>query len=212
MLVLLQIVNYGLIWVTISDDNVAYLYLKYKFDVTGTDYAYMLTFLMISFTVGLLLVVPLATNVLKISDSVLLCFCLFSCAAGNLLASFATSLYPMYFLGKLAMCMYISIFSVARAQLTRCIDQEEVGKVFGGIALLAAVIPFGSNPLFRMVFEKTKDNSPPAPQIVTAASIQALAGFLNLFIFTQLAKNLPQEQKENKGGEKEPNEEIVTCL
>ena len=79
--------------------------------------------------------------------------------------------------------------------------------MFGGIALLAAVIPFGSNPLYRMIFEKTKDNDPPAPQIVTTASILAFAGFLNLFILTQLKKNLSTDKEED---ESETNMDIET--
>ena len=129
MLVLLQILNYGIFLITVADDiflPVVYMYLKYKFNTSGSDYAYLLTLVMISFMVGLLVVVPLATKVLRISDSVLLCFCLWSCAAGNLLASFATSLYPVYFLGKVATFMTIAIWGVARSQLSRCIDEEEV--------------------------------------------------------------------------------------
>ena len=99
--------------------------------------------------------------------------------------------------------MWLAVFGVARSQLTRCIDQEEVGRVFGGIALLAAVIPFGSNPLFRMIFEKTKDWHPPALQMVTAAVVQAVAGILNLAIYSQLTRNIRVEPDVDKDSSKQ---------
>ena len=151
MLVLLQIFNYGLIYVTVADEisgpNV-YLYLRYKFHVSSPDYAYMLTFVMIAFTASLLLAVPLATNILGISDSLLLCFCLFTGSAGNLLSSFATSLYPVYFLGKLATFMTIAIWGVARSQLSRCIDEEEVGRPYFYFLIMSNALFLISNVLF----------------------------------------------------------------
>ena len=55
----------------------------------------------------------------------------------------------------LAAFLLASIYGVARSQLSRCVDQDEIGKVFGGIALLAASIEFGSSPLYKIIFQET---------------------------------------------------------
>lgn len=44
------------------------------------------------------------------------------------------------------MILFTFVFSSARAVVTKCIDDNEVGKVLSGFAIMAALIPFGSNP------------------------------------------------------------------
>ena len=71
MLVLIQIFNYSLYIFTVADDiflPIVYQFLKYKFNTSSSEYAYLLTLIMASFVVGLLVVVPLASKVLKVSD------------------------------------------------------------------------------------------------------------------------------------------------
>ena len=104
--------------------------------------------------------------------------------------------------------------------ISRCIDQDEIGKVFGGIALLAASIEFGSSPLYKIIFEKTKDWRPSSVQLVTTASILGLAGLLNLFIYSQLRRNKQQEEEDGSGQQEETkdgdigvkNDDVTTKL
>ena len=54
----------------------------------------------------------------------------------------------------------IVVYSVTRSQFTRCVDKDEVGKVFSAVALLAAIMPLVSSPLGKKLYNATIDTFP----------------------------------------------------
>ena len=51
--------------------------------------------------------------------------------------------------------LWIAQFSSARSLFTKCIHEDEVGKLYSAIAFLAAVMPMLSNPAFRKLYDVT---------------------------------------------------------
>ena len=108
------------------------------------------------------------------------------------------SLWQFYLgfgLGTMGYCKY----AVVRSLLSKCIDTDEVGKVFSILAVIASVAPVGGNPVFRQLYNKTLSTFPGAVFLLYAALL-SLAGFVNLFLYFMRRKIKTGNEVEEETG------------
>jgi hypothetical protein len=96
--------------------------------------------------------------------------------------------------------------------LSKCIDTDEIGKVFSILAVVASVAPIGGNPVFRQLYNSTLNVFPGAVFLLFAA-LFFLAGTVNLFLYFMRDKinndDSPEVEKEGNLGEKEKESSSV---
>ena len=80
--------------------------------------------------------------------------------------------------------MELAKYGVVRSLLSKCVHENETGKIFSVLGILAAVSPMIFNPVSRMIYNESLETFP-ATLIVICASLMFLATILNLFLYTQ---------------------------
>jgi MFS-type transporter involved in bile tolerance (Atg22 family) len=105
-------------------------------------------------TIFLLFIMPIISGKLKVHDALLITIlnCVEIVAA--IAKPFTTSLWQFYFvygLGTFGFCK----FGIIRSLLSKCIEPDEVGKVFSLLAIISALAPIAGNPVFRQLYNYT---------------------------------------------------------
>ena len=68
----------------------------------------------------------------------------------------------------------MSSWASARTLFTLCVNENEIGKIYASVGIVASIAPLLSNPAYRTLYNLTIDNFPGA--------IFLLAGFKNIAI------------------------------
>ena len=180
--IICQFFCYGLYLFTLEIQGLVYLYMLLVFDgFNETDYAMMNIVMLLLAFVCLIIVMPILSGKLKIHDAFML-FIIVSCeVVSSTTIPFVKSLWQFYFtlgLGTIGVCKY----AVVRSLMSKCIDSNEVGKVFSLFAVAASIAPIGGNPIFRQLYNKTMDTFPGAIFLL-CAGLLFLAACVNLFSY-----------------------------
>ena len=181
-LIFLQFFCYGMYLFTLMMHQLVYLYLLLVFDgYSETDYAHFQIFMSLVSFVCLMVIMPIFSGKFEVHDGLML-FVISVCEVSSaLVLPFTTEVWQFYVafaVGSMGYCKY----AVVRSLLSRCIDTDEVGKVFSILSVIASVAPIGGNPVFRQLYNKTIDTFPGAIFILFAALL-SLAGMVNLFLY-----------------------------
>lgn len=72
----------------------------------------------------------------------------FMSAGSSLCTAFASTLWQFY-LAQFGSCINICLYSIARSLFTRAVNPNEVGKIFGFVALMVATVPLLGNLVYR---------------------------------------------------------------
>ena len=80
--------------------------------------------------------------------------------------------------------MELAKYGVVRSLLSKCVHENETGKIFSVLGILAAVSPMIFNPVSRIIYNKSLETFP-ATLIIICASLMFLATILNLLLYTQ---------------------------
>ena len=80
--------------------------------------------------------------------------------------------------------MELAKYGVVRSLLSKCVHENETGKIFSVLGILAAVSPMIFNPVSRTIYNKSLETFP-ATLIIICASLMFLATILNLLLYTQ---------------------------
>ena len=70
-----------------------------------------------------------------------------------------------------------------RSLFSRCVEPDEVGKIFSAVAIITAVAPLASNIAMRKLYSATLDTYPQAFMLYTGA-LFLLATALNFYLWT----------------------------
>ena len=67
---------------------------------------------------------------------------------------------------------------------SKCVHEDETGKMFSALAVIAATVPMIAFPAMRLFYNKTLDIFP-AAEVLLTTSIVLVATVLNFLIYTQ---------------------------
>jgi len=204
-LIFLQFFCYAMYLFTLMMHQLVYLYMLLVFDgFTETDYAHFNIIMSLLSFVCLMVIMPLFSGKFEVHDALML-FAISVCeVASAVVIPFTTELWQFYVAWAVSTMGYCK-YAVVRSLLSKCIDANEVGKVFSILAVIASVAPIGGNPVFRQLYNKTLDTFPGAIFLLFAALL-ALAGMVNLFLYFMRGKidhrAVGEDQQEVQGQEK----------
>ena len=75
-------------------------------------------------------------------------------------------------------------FSLVRSLLSKCVEPEEIGKMFSVLAIFSALMPLLANIIFRKLYSWTLPIFPGA-EMVMAASLLTISALLNIYLYMQ---------------------------
>lgn len=146
-----------------------------------TDFSYYSVFsnlIAIFYLVG---VTPFLSDKLKLHDALIL-FIIVSFEGVSLCVTpLATELWHFYIVTGFNMFGYCK-YSVLRSLLSKSFANDEIGKVFSVLAVLAALAPVAGNPIFRQLYNSTLERFPGAAFLL-AGLMMLVAALGNLVIY-----------------------------
>ena len=161
-----------------------YLYMLIKFDgFTSTDFAYFSVTLNVCSIICLIVIMPIVSGKLNVSDSLLLTFISVAETLGYVLSPFTSNL-TLFYLCQILSTIGNCKFPIGRSLLSKYCDPEDVGKMFSIQSILISLAFMISNPIVRQLYNKTIENFPGAFLLLNA-SVLLLAGCGNLFIYSK---------------------------
>ena len=119
---------------------------------------------------------------------------------GLILSAFSNELWQFYAAHAITI-IYECKYGLFRSVLSRCVEEQENGKVFSALALLFQFIPLLANPAFRKLYNTTLESFPGA-EIVMSACAFYITVLISLYLYTQRDriyidrdwKNIKEEQ------------------
>jgi len=209
LLIILQFFCYGLYIFTAEMYRLTYLYMLLVFDgFNEKDYVLLKIVMSLLGFFCLMVIMPIFSGKLQIHDTLLLLVIVTCDVVSSAILPFVDSLWQFYLargLGTIGYCKY----SVVRSLLSKCIDANEVGKVFSLLAIVASIAPIGGNPLFKQLYNKTIGTFPGAIFHLFAALL-FLAACGNLFMY--FMRHEMDHQSEVNPNEQELEEKNSDCI
>ena len=182
LLITLQLLCYFLYMFTSQINRLIYLYMLLVFDgFTGKDYAHLSVAMSVLRAIFLLFVMPVISGKLKVHDALLVTVMVSFEVVAGIIKPFSTTLWQFclaYGLGTIGYCK----FGILRSLLSKCIEPDEVGKVFSLLAVISAVAPMIGNPIFRQLYNFTLAIYPGAMFLILAAFL-FVAVCANAFVY-----------------------------
>lgn len=166
--VILLIVNFAIFMFCLNTTHYDYLLVINKYQWDAADYSNYLSVQRTCRFLGLFVILPLLSRVLKLPDSLVAAGGTVLTIAAYLLIALGPSdwsydIDPSWLLYLSTVLQLNSVITVTiRSQCTKEVDQTEIGRIFAVVALGQAIVPLVANPLFGLVYNATLDTLPGA--------------------------------------------------
>ena len=96
---------------------------------------------------------------------------------------------------------HISPYLPFRSLITKCVNPDEVGKIFSIVGAFQALLPFGSSPLFGFLYRATVATFP-AAFLFLVAGLKLIEAIIVLVVFVGVKKENKRIQREIVKAEK----------
>jgi MFS family permease len=189
-LIILQLCLFTIYWITVETLSLTYNYLRLAIDgFDGSEYATFSMVMQLANAFYLIIIVPVLNVFGNLHDTLVLFTILIVETAGNIFTGLSNNLWQVY-LSQIVAAIGLCKYSLVRTLLSKCIEQDEVGKVFSVLAVIAALAPVGGSPLFKQVFNLTSETRPGTFYLMAGGfCLAAAAGNLVLFFKRRLLVN-----------------------
>ena len=148
-LLMIQLISYSLLWFNYGYEGLEYLYLlKVYEDFTYAYYSYFSAVKSTVISLFLLLILPKLKNV---EPSM---FCVISMALQGLTFVLLPWMpnFWMYFGTYILTITYWSAWSNARTLFTLCVSENEIGKIYAAVSIMASMTPLFSGTVYRKIY------------------------------------------------------------
>ena len=142
-----------------GESVIGYNYVMTRFSWGPAEYSDYTTVAEIIDIVGQSICIPLL-GFLQIRDSVLVPFLLGTIIARDLVKAFAEYGW-MYYLGSAINFMGGYAFSASRSIVSKCVEKDELGKVFALLSSLESLVPIGMSQAYASLWAATSDLGDP---------------------------------------------------
>lgn len=175
-ILLMLLLSFFALMLCLNTGDFDYLMTRLKFGWSSRDWGNYLTVQRVTRLVSLIIMLPVLTSLLHVSDIMIV--------IGGLIVTAVS--YSIMCLTNLDMMMYVaagtqmnSITSVAiRSQLSKIVESSEIGKIFAVVAVGQSLISLISHSIFGIVYRLTLAVFPTAYLIIVVSSISLAAGLV----------------------------------
>ena len=118
-------------------------------------------------------------------------------------------------------------YALARALMSKCVEEDELGKIFSGMTIMVAFIPFATNPgkslkkkivkkkafytyfffvlVYRKVYSATLEVFPGFYMFMSSFSL-LIAGLINFYLYTQRHRMILKDEGQQRQQQHEQHE------
>lgn len=137
----------------IGEGNVRYLYTRYKFNWQDDMYSYYVASQMATGAFVVIIILPIMNKKLKMNDVDIALLALFARIINELIVAFSSAGWMMFLSS-------VTLFGECagpplRSLMTKCVDHNEVGKMFTMLAVVESGIPIISGVMYSQVYNAT---------------------------------------------------------
>ncbi|GAB6023127.1 hypothetical protein CHUAL_007211 [Chamberlinius hualienensis] len=165
-----------------GDNTMLYPFAQLKFDFQVKNFSIYQAYVMGLNCFGALVVIPLLSYILKISDITLV----LAAVIFNIIGELSMALSPTviwFYLGSTFLLFSTPSHVLGRAIMSKCVDKDEQGKLLSTYALLIAGIPMLVAFAYNRLFHATIDSFPAAPLVVSSVIyLFPFVGFLWMYV------------------------------
>jgi len=129
-------------WIVSGDNSLRYVYMLKTFPgFDGASFSHFILFFNIKDIFALLVIMPIVSAKFQMHEALLIAITLVLQSLGYFFAAFATKLW-LFYLIHILWIMSFCKYALARALLSKCVEKDELGKIFSGMTIMVAFIPF----------------------------------------------------------------------
>eukprot|EP00092_Neocalanus_flemingeri_P020690 GFUD01022421.1.p1 GENE.GFUD01022421.1~~GFUD01022421.1.p1 ORF type:complete len:371 (+),score=25.84 GFUD01022421.1:115-1113(+) len=170
------------------DDTLLYLYFKDKFNWVEENFTNFQSLWTFSMVIGQFALTPILTKVVRMSEPLIGIFSCVSKGSYYLLLASSSKEWMVYVAAMVGMEGGVGNI-VSRSLLARLVRQDELGKIYGLLAILDASLPFAACPIITNLYKATIDTMPGAFCLLNAGVLLVLSVFfLAIYILIRVYK------------------------
>ena len=166
---------YAIICGSHEEELMRYLYLQKSFGFTGTDFAYLTAFITSMNSVGLLIILPLLSQLFKFHDATIQTITMAVECLGIFAFAFSANLAQVYVSNGIMELLAFLKFGLIRSLMSKCVQSDETGKIFSACALWRSIFGLIGTFAYRQLYNATLDTFPAAEIL--------MKGILYFFVF-----------------------------
>ncbi len=232
--VILLIANFALFMFPLNTSHYDYLLTQLRYDWTIVEYSDYLSFQRICRMLGLFLLLPFLSKVLKVDDALTVTVCTLLTTGAYLLIALGSEdwtgpdgTWSAGWIMFLSACFQFNsvITVIIRSQCTKSVGEAEIGRVFAAVAFIQCLVPLVAYPTYGLVYQATLHTFPGAYLVIVSALL-FVAFLISIFLTIESKKgrlglkmdnNLDQQQQEQNSDteseqeKKETGEEEKKC-
>jgi len=160
--------------------TVSYMFYRLQYQIKNTDMTTMMSIGGPLMLVTQLLIIPFLSGLLKLRDTSILSLAVAMVIIGDLIRAFNSKLWVLYAAMVFGM-LANTITTTSRSNLSKLMEEQEIGKAFSILGILQALLPVVTKPAFAILYQKTLKIFPATYLLVVSVFY---AGVLAILIFT----------------------------
>ncbi|XP_059094311.1 thymic stromal cotransporter homolog [Tigriopus californicus] len=187
----LLVLNFMVFMFCLNTNRYDFLLVQNEYDWTIVEFSSYLSVQRICRLLGLFILLPLLSRVLKIDDALIASLSTVVTIVAYGLIAFGNDTWtgptgtwiPGWVLYLSAALQFNSMITVIlRSQCTKAVDVSEIGRIFSVVAFGQAIVPLISNPLFSLIYQNTL-NSFPGAYLLVVDLLLLCALFSSLYLW-----------------------------
>ncbi len=180
----LSLICMALYSVTINEFRMMYPFLKYKYDVSYSEYSLFNVISSSMNLISLTVLMPVMVYLLKLHETTILTLTSIVGGFGVAAASAANTLIPGFLLSYSVANLRYCCNPAGRSLVTRIVDKEEIGRTYAVVSLLTTLFGLIGTIVYRLVYDFTLESYSGA-FLLLSAFCYWVAGLITFFLFTQ---------------------------
>ena len=184
-ILLVQFSMYAIYCASYEEELIRYLYLQKSFEgFTGTDFAYLTVFITSINSVGLLVILPILSQLFKFHDATIQTMSIAVECLGIFAFAFSNTLAQVYVSNGIMELLSFLKYGLIRSLMSKCVQSDETGKIFSALAIVASIFRLIGSLAYRQLYNATLDTFP-ASEILMKGILYSFGCLVSFTLYLQ---------------------------
>ena len=183
-ILLVQFSMYAIYCASYEEELLRYLFLQKSFGFTGTDFAYLTVFITSINSIGLLVILPILSQLLKFHDATIQTISITVESLGIFAFAFSATLTQAYLSNGIMELMAFLKYGLIRSLMSKCVQSDEIGKIFSALALSRSAFALIGSLAYRQLYNATLDTFP-ASEILMKGILYFFGSLVSFTLYLQ---------------------------
>ena len=183
-IVFVQFVLYAIYSSSWEEEQVRYLYLQKSFGFTGTDFAYLHVFIESIRSVGVLVILPIMSQIFRFHDATIQTISITVECLGIFAFAFSANVAQVYVSNGIMELLAFLKYGLIRSLMSKCVQPNETGKIFSACALWRSTFGLIGGLAYRQLYNATLDTFP-AAEILMKGILYFFGSLISFTLYLQ---------------------------